>query len=321
MSEITVVVPCYNAESYLLHCLNTLLRQTMPVEIIVVNDGSTDLTGALALDYAGQHDNVHVVNQDNVGSGLARKAGLHLVQTPYVGFVDVDDWIEADMYQKMAAVLKRCHADVVCCGMMLDWPDRAEKKLQSYETGTVLATEQALQSLHRREAVFQYLSNKVYKTELFSDVVIREHNYIGEDYAVTVQLLEKAQRVAILNEPLYHYVQTESSMSRCGFKPQHRLGYQIYKEENALLKQRYPAIGRDIDNYMETEYLAALAAMGRSGTYDHDMEREIMKFVRGNLPGYIKARYVETRFKVSALAAAVHPRVMTTLYRMIAERN
>lgn len=321
MREITVVVPCYNAESYLPRCLDALLRQTQPVEIIVVNDGSTDLTGVFAEEYAGRHDNVHVVNQDNAGSGLARKAGLRLVQTPYVGFADVDDWVEADMYQKMAMALKAGQADMVCCSMMLDWPDRAEKMLQRLEIGMVLTAEQALQGLHRREAVFQYMNNKVYKTELFSDVLIRAHNYIGEDYAVTVQLLEKAQRVAILNEPLYHYVQTDSSMSRCGFKAQHRLGYQIYKEENDLLKQRHPAIGRDIDNYMETEYLAALVAMGRSGAYDHDMEREIMKFVRGNLMNYIKAPYVEARFKVSALAAAVHPRVMTALYRMIAERN
>lgn len=61
--------------------------------------------------------------------------------------------------------------------------------------------------------------------------------------------------------------------------------------------------------------------MGRSSTYDHDIEREIMKFVRGNLLNYIQAPYVEVRFKASALAAAVHPRVMTALYRMIAERN
>lgn len=259
MREITVVVPCYNAESYLPRCLDALLRQTLPVEVIVVNDGSTDRTGALAADYASCHDNIHVVNQDNAGSGLARRAGLQLVQTPYVGFVDADDWVEADMYQKMAAVLKAGQADTVCCGMMLDWPDRSERMIQSLETGTVLNAERALQALHRRASVFQYMSNKVYKTELFSDVLIRANNFIGEDYAVTVQLLERVQRVAILNEPLYHYVQTDSSMSRCGFKDQHRLGYQIYKEENALLKQRHPAISRDIDNYMETEYLAALA--------------------------------------------------------------
>lgn len=321
MREITVVVPCYNAESYLPRCLDALLRQTLPVEVIVVNDGSTDRTGVLAADYASRHDNIHVVNQDNAGSGLARRAGLQLVQTPYVGFVDADDWVEADMYQKMAAVLKAGQADTVCCGMMLDWPDRSERMIQSLETGTVLNAERALQARHRRASVFQYMSNKVYKTELFSDVLIRANNFIGEDYAVTVQLLERVQRVAILNEPLYHYVQTDSSMSRCGFKDQHRLGYQIYKEENALLKQRHPAISRDIDNYMETEYLAALAAMGRSSTYDHDIEREIMKFVRGNLLNYIQAPYVEVRFKASALAAAVHPRVMTALYRMIAERN
>lgn len=321
MREITVVVPAYNAADYLPRCLESLLIQKRPIEIIVVNDGSTDETGRIAAEYAAWYDNVLAVNQKNAGSGMARKAGLALVRTPYVGFCDADDWADADMYEKLHDALVTSGADVACCGMALDWPDRSERMAQSHETGTVLNAEEAMRSLHRREDVFQYVNNKIYKRELFEGVLIRSKNFIGEDYAVVTQVLDKAEQIVVLNEALYHYVQTPVSVSRSGYKPQHELAYRIYKEEEKALIKKYPALKDEICNYVMTEYLAFLAAMGRSNVYDHEIARDIMRFARGNLIGYLRAPYVEARFKASALAAAVHYRIMTALYRAVAERK
>ena len=320
MREITVVIPAYNAADYLPRCLESLLIQKRPIEIIVVNDGSTDETGRIAAEYAARHDNVIAVNQENAGSGMARKAGLALVRTPYVGFVDSDDWVEADMYGMLHDALVTSGADVACCGLTLDWPNRSEKLTQSHETGSVLNAEEAMRSLHRREDVFQYMNNKIYKRELFDGVLIRSKNFIGEDYAVMTQVLDKVDRIVIVNEGFYHYVQTSVSVSRSGYKPQHELAYRIYKEEEKALIEKYPALKDEICNYLMTEYLAFLAAMGRGNVYDHEIARDIMRFARRNLVNYLRAPYVEARFKASALAAAVHYRVMTALYRAVVER-
>lgn len=321
MREITVIIPAYNAAGYLPRCLESLLIQKRPIEIIVVNDGSTDETGRIAAEYAARHDNVIAVNQENAGSGMARKAGLALVRTPYVGFVDSDDWVEADMYEKLHDALVTSGADVACCGLTLDWPNRSEKLTQSHDTGSVLNTEEAMRSLHRREDVFQYVNNKIYKIELFEGVLIRSKNFIGEDYAVMTQVLDKADRIVIVNEGSYHYVQTPVSVSRSGYMPQHELAYRIYKEEEIALIEKYPALKDEIRNYVMTEYLAFLAAMGRSNVYNHEIAEDIMRFARSNLIGYLRAPYVEARFKASALATAVHYRIMTALYRAVAERK
>lgn len=100
MSEISIIVPVYNAEKYLDRCVESILGQTFSdFELILVDDGSPDNSGKLCDKWAKKDHRIKVVHQANKGAGAARNAGLRIAEGRYIGFVDSDNWIEVNMYQ------------------------------------------------------------------------------------------------------------------------------------------------------------------------------------------------------------------------------
>ena len=111
--RLSVIVPVYNVEQYLERCVDSILNQTVKeLEIILVDDGSTDNSGSMCDAYAAEHANIRVHHKSNGGLTTAWKAGLELATGRYVGFVDSDDWIDADMYERMLTLAEQEDADV-----------------------------------------------------------------------------------------------------------------------------------------------------------------------------------------------------------------
>lgn len=116
--KLSVVVPIYNVEAYLADCLDSLLAQTLDgIEVIAVDDGSTDSSGAIADRYAELHDNVFAFHQENSGLGPARNTGIEHARGEYVGFLDSDDWVEPDMYENLYAFVSEAGADMLFSGV------------------------------------------------------------------------------------------------------------------------------------------------------------------------------------------------------------
>ena len=121
---ISVVVPVYNVEKYLERCVDSILSQTVKdLEIILVDDGSTDGSGAICDAYASRQERITVCHKENGGLTSAWKAGLALASGKYTGFVDSDDWIEPDMYERMLELAEREQADMTVCGLIFDFED------------------------------------------------------------------------------------------------------------------------------------------------------------------------------------------------------
>ena len=123
--KLSVIVPVYKAEAYLKTCVDSLLGQTLPdMEIILVDDGSPDRSGAIMADYAAAYpDKIKTLTLDNGGQGRARNHRLSLATGTYMGFVDSDDWVEPDMYETMCRTADEQNADVVDCGIRADYAD------------------------------------------------------------------------------------------------------------------------------------------------------------------------------------------------------
>ena len=110
--KISVIVPVYNVEKYLRKCIDSLTNQTLKdIEIILVNDGSTDNSGSIIDEYAKQDKRVIAIHKENGGQSSARNMGLDIAKGKYVGFIDSDDWIELDMYENMYLALVKGNAD------------------------------------------------------------------------------------------------------------------------------------------------------------------------------------------------------------------
>ena len=109
--SISVIVPVYNTEQYLCRCIDSLLAQTLPVKIILVDDGSSDGSGAVCDKYAKEHADITVIHKPNGGSSSAKNAGLDAAETEFVGFVDSDDHVTNDMYEYLSGLQKQHQAD------------------------------------------------------------------------------------------------------------------------------------------------------------------------------------------------------------------
>ena len=191
--KLSVIVPVYRAEAYLPRCVESLFAQsTEDMEIILVNDGSPDGSGTLCDGYAARFPGkIRVLHLDNGGQGRARNRGLELAVGEFIGFVDSDDWVEPDMYEKLLALMEREQADVAVCGIRKRTEDGGAESLPVWREGIPLsAAGSACNKLFRRSAI--------------GELRFPEGLWY-EDFAFSAKLLMRAGKTAFLAEDLYDY--------------------------------------------------------------------------------------------------------------------
>ena len=139
MPKVSVIVPIYNKEQYLEECVNSIQLQTLnELEIILVDDGSTDASGQICDRIAESDQRVVVVHTENAGVCAARNMGLKLATGEYIGFVDADDYVSTDMYQKMANIIDEINVDfVVCDHCRISENGHKENRTMAYAGGDI----------------------------------------------------------------------------------------------------------------------------------------------------------------------------------------
>lgn len=318
MPEITVVVPCYNVASCLPRCVDSLLKQTLPVDILLVNDGSKDDTLRVAQSYADQYSNVRLISKENQGLPQARKSGIEVTDTEFIAFIDSDDWVEPEMYEELYRAITASNADIASCGFY-----RTDENListverQAFETGTVLSAKEAFHAIHLRQDIFPFMWNKLFRRELFADIDFPQGNFTGEDYVTLVQLLQKVDRVVTVKKPLQHYWQSSDSMSRGGFKDSHILSYRQYRSAAKKLIQWDPTMGNDIGCYLSVEFMAYVIAMSRNNNYNKEILKSVKSYVRNYLGAILQAKNYSLLYKGSAAVFSLSPKMLTAVYRLV----
>ncbi len=191
--KLSVIVPVYNVEPYLPACLDSLLAQTLKdLEILLVDDGSTDASGVIADRYAAEHpDIVRCLHVDNGGQGRARNFALPLARGEYLGFVDSDDWILPEMYERLCGLADETGADVAVCDF-----------LERYDDGSERLAPAALQDHPLSFA--GSCCNKVFRASLVRGLRFPEGLWY-EDFFFSAVMLMRSQRTEYLREPLYIY--------------------------------------------------------------------------------------------------------------------
>lgn len=200
---LSVIVPVYNAGKYLPVCLDSLTNQTLQnIEIILVDDGSTDDSGAICDRYANMDSRFRVIHQANCGVSAARNAGLEAASGAWIGWVDSDDWIEPDQFSFLLTLAEEHQAQISVCGRFEEcWKHRGRF---GCETSMVLEREAALLALLQENGVDNALYDKLCKRELYHGIQFPVGQTF-EDLAVVWQLFAKADRVAFSPEQKYHY--------------------------------------------------------------------------------------------------------------------
>jgi len=248
---VSVVVPVYNVEAFLPQCIDSLLAQTHSnLEIILVDDGSTDSSGLICDRYAAQDNRVRVIHQQNGGLSAARNTGIAAATGEYIGFVDSDDFVAPEMYCTLLDAATLGDGVVATCG-----------RYTTDEAGVVIGTVFALPEYKRFsivDAMNEILVNgqldvaawdKLYRKDLFDGIVFPVGE-INEDAAIIFHILSKAQEVVHVGVPMYYYRGRNGSITKSGYKPNKVQALDHAQEISIFVEQRFPQLKSSCKKYV-----------------------------------------------------------------------
>ncbi len=210
MAKVSIIVPVYNVEKYLDKCLQSLINQTLKdIEIICVNDGSTDNSLEILERYAKKDSRIIIINQENQGLSGARNSGLKKANGEYIGFVDSDDWVDLNFFEKLYNSAVKYNCEIACAGFKRcgKFFKSARKKYTKEQVYTQINDKIIADKI----PYDNYVWNKIYKRE-----ALKEFSFpIGrnfEDIAVTVKIVHKLKNMVTVPETYYNYRKNQSSI-------------------------------------------------------------------------------------------------------------
>ena len=211
MAKISVIMPVYNSEKYLEIALDSIVNQNLEdIEIICINDGSRDSSLKILQEFANKDSRIVIVNKENEGQSVARNIGVNMAQGEFLGFVDSDDWVDLDYFEKLYKAAKKYNCDVASAGFK-----KCRKRRQSikkrYEAELVCTTTNdkiRLDNLPNDN----YIWNKIYRREAWinNNFEFQAGRYY-EDIALVIKLLHKLGKMITVPDVYYNYRENPDS--------------------------------------------------------------------------------------------------------------
>lgn len=234
---ISVIVPIFNVEAYLPQCLDSIINQTYTkLEIILVDDGSTDQSASICEEYQKRDCRIKVIRKQNEGVSAARNIGLSQMTGELVGFVDADDYIDKDMYKELYRLMNYYDADVACC----TYKREIDNRIQGYESDEIKVFHgtELLESMVTGKdgyIISPAVWNRLYRKEVFDDIQFPSGR-IFEDKLVSTQILEKINIGVFTNKAYYTYRQRKGSLTRSGISDQYIEDFiEMFKQESNIV--------------------------------------------------------------------------------------
>jgi glycosyltransferase involved in cell wall biosynthesis len=273
---ISVIIPVFNVEAYLPKCLDSILCQTYEnLEIIVVNDGSTDNSPQICEEYANKNSRIKVINKKNGGLSSARNAGLNIATGKYIGFVDSDDFIEKDMYEKMLNAMLEHSANLVICNYFSD------REIKYPCEKSMLANADFVFRLYLKDNLQAFAWNKLYPRETFNEIRYA-NGILFEDMDIFLPILEKSKKIVLLNDKLYHYIQRKNSITNSKFNQKQMKCLEIiesYKEYSGSLGGIYDNLLKERSMFLSWWLLCQM-----NGETDEAYVKKLVNTIKENKP-------------------------------------
>jgi len=309
---ISVIVPVYNVENYLRKCIDSIIKQTYHnLEIIVVDDGSTDNSGRICNEYLEVDHRIKVYHKKNGGLSDARNFGITKSKGNYIGFVDSDDFIKEDMYEVLYKALKKHDADVSMC-RVIDCYGTIPKFDNTKSYSIVLDSINAIKQIMEANEVSVHAVSKLYKKELFQKVQF-EKGRSTEDGIIMVELFSYCQKIAYINSIEYYYIHRENSITTSKFTLKNYDVIYAYKKNYEIIKEKYPEIIDVARMRLCWAYFNVLDLMINSNV---NIDYDIVKYLRENCWFIITNKNFKITRKISTFAL----KVSVELYRIIVQK-
>ncbi len=213
MVKVSITVPVYNVEKYLEKCLDSLIGQTLKdIEIICINDGSTDNSLSILEKYAKKDSRIKIINQENQGIANTRNKSIKLAQGEYIGFVDSDDWVSCDFFEKLYNAALKYEADIAAAGIIRA-TDKHEKMFLEFKKETVTNnTDKKFEICDIPDK--SYVCNKIYKLSKIRYFGLKFKNDVTyEDIIFTPEAVHKLSTLVTVPDTYYFYYKRQGSIT------------------------------------------------------------------------------------------------------------
>ena len=248
MDLISIIIPVFNVQAYLPKCLDSVLSQSYKnLEIILVDDGSTDESGKICDEYATRDIRIKVIHKQNSGVSAARNDALKIASGEYIGFVDSDDYIEDIMFEKLYTNLLHSNADVSICGFL--FTDENGNNKPSYDREHVVLVQEkqdALRNMLLGNYYAGHLWNKLFRKSLLLGKTLDETVKVYEDMLFCVDVFMNIKNVVFDSSPMYHYVMRNDSAFNSSISEAHYTAFDACKKMSKILG----AQGIDLNDYI-----------------------------------------------------------------------
>lgn len=289
--KVSVIVPVYNVEKYLARCLDSLVNQTLEdIEIIIVNDGSTDNSENIIKQYLKKYSNIKYFRKANGGLSDARNHGLKYAKGDYVAFVDSDDYVDNTIYEKMYKIAKKNKLNIVVCDTIEVYGENnkiykhsnfhySDNNIKNYIISPPMAC------------------IRLFKREIFNKVEFTKKIYY-EDLNLMPGLVNCTSKIGFIEEGLYYYVQRDNSIMKQRQYDERLLDIFTVLKNNDFLKEKY----QDELEYLYITHLLRSASL-RFLNYDNrrDLLKKVNDTIRKKYPNYSKNIYYKKsslKFKI-----------------------
>lgn len=306
MPKISVIVPVYNVEKYMVKSIDSILNQTVKdMEIILVDDGSTDNSGKICDEYQEKDQRVQVIHKKNGGQSTARNAGVDKAEGEYIGFVDGDDYISPCMYEKLLSMIEAAQADVAVCGIY-DVYQNTKTPQCSEKAEFVCDAKEMFRNILIDDKVSGSTCNRLIKADIAKKLRFLDGK-LFEDAFYSTQLVKNVETAAVTTEPLYFYVHRTDSTTTSKFRKADLDVIEAFEGDVKLVEERFPELMEEAKFALDSAYLRVLDKMLLTKGYRRIPEyKKIVDYIKRNSKDMINCQYFLRTRKLAMRAFRIH---------------
>lgn len=296
---ISVIIPVYNVQQYLERCIKSVIEQSYNnLEIILVDDGSTDNCGKICDDYSNKDIRIKVIHQENGGVSKARNTGLDNAKGKYISFIDSDDFVHKDYILNMYTNLCKNNADIATCSYQSFYEESDICDNIIFEEGQVYNNEEALRLMLYQIGTTTSAWGKIYDKKLFEKVrypVIET----GEDLATIYKLFMKAKTITFSTNKLYYYLQRRESVMHSKFSIKRMKALEFAKTMVGDIVLEMPNIEEPAKNRLFMEAIFIIIKIPRK-KYKEE-QKKLFNVIKQNRRIVLKDKNSKKGYRVIAL--------------------
>lgn len=324
MKKISIIIPVYNVEKYLERCINSIIHQTYKeIEVILVDDGSTDKSGMICDQAAKRDQRIKVIHVKNQGVSSARNEGLRRASGDYIYFADADDWLEPFMLEKMVQCQQEQNVDLVICGYYVEKEN--ETSVYCMRENQMLDITSLMKKIYIPAEINGVVWNKLFLRKLVYDennkirATFQPAYSIWEDVLWVTQICVHVKKAYYISKPYYHYIKRNTSASTRGFHP-HKCsmiaaGMAI---RNVLIENKVDqTVLSQFDNYMHLHFRGTIYEIYKfSPQY-----KNYIKDFRNACFQVEKFGLLSRNCKVHNLLMKIHPKLDSNFIAILQKRR